>query len=96
MRDSSRRNFLSGQVIGVRTGELLRSVEIDPRNLPKSIAIGSRLPQAGVLHFGWPAKNIRARPYLFPAVNRERSRLPPVLIGEIEKAWNRAASRVRG
>ena len=92
VQGSSRRNFLSGQVIGVITGELIRSLEVDVSKLPREVSIGSRLPQAGVLHFGSRKKNITARPYLFPAVDKEKRHFPPILLGELERAWNRIAA----
>ena len=34
---------------------------------------GARAPYAGVIHYGWPARNIRARPFLADAVQATRS-----------------------
>ncbi len=34
---------------------------------------GARTPYAGVIHYGWPARNITPQPFLVEALNRERS-----------------------
>lgn len=33
---------------------------------------GARAPYAGVVHYGWPARNIEAQPFLTDALNSER------------------------
>ena len=33
---------------------------------------GARTPYAGVVHYGWPAKNKPANPFLLEALNRQR------------------------
>ncbi|MFJ2544394.1 hypothetical protein [Microbacterium sp. NPDC087589] len=34
---------------------------------------GARAPYAGVIHYGWPARGIAARPFLTDALSRKRS-----------------------
>jgi hypothetical protein len=34
---------------------------------------GARAPYAGVIHYGWPARNIGAQPFLSTALNSNRS-----------------------
>ena len=65
--EKTRDEYLNGRALPVRTGALRGSIEIDLSGAPEHVDVGSALPQAGVLHYGWPAKNIRARPYLEPA-----------------------------
>lgn len=33
---------------------------------------GARIPYAGVIHYGWPARNIRPQPFLTEALQRQR------------------------
>lgn len=42
----------------------------------------ARIPYAGPIHFGWPARNITAQPFLWLAVARHRA--------EIERRWTQA------
>lgn len=36
---------------------------------------GARIPYAGVIHYGWPARNIAAQPFLSDALSRNRSKV---------------------
>lgn len=52
------------------TGALASSVQGNPSNEKAQILAGSAaVPYAGVQEYGWPDKNIKAQPYLRPAVN---------------------------
>jgi phage gpG-like protein len=52
------------------TGALASSVQGNPSAEKAQILAGSpAVPYAGVIEYGWPAKNREARPYLNPAVN---------------------------
>ena len=52
------------------TGALASSVVGNPSAEKAQILAGSAaVPYAGVIEYGWPAKNKEARPYLTPAVN---------------------------
>ena len=52
------------------TGALASSVVGNPSEQKAQILAGSSaVPYAGVIEYGWPAKNIQARPYLTKAVN---------------------------
>lgn len=52
------------------TGALASSVQGNPSAEKAQILAGSAaVPYAGVIEYGWPAKNKEARPYLNPAVN---------------------------
>lgn len=47
---------------------------------------GARVPYAGVIHYGWPARNITAKPFLTEAVQSTRARTFAALdegIGEL-------------
>lgn len=95
VRDRARRAYLSGSPLRRRSGRLYRSVTVDDRELAKRldgrgvlvrVVVGTPLPQGAPLHFGWPAKNIRARPWLFPAVEDERRGFPKIWVEEIDAA----------
>lgn len=90
VRAESRENYLSGQVLGVITGELRSSIEVDPSGIPRYVDVGSALEQAGALHFGARGRGLRPRPYLFPAVEAVADS------GRLEDAWFRAIDRVLG
>lgn len=52
------------------TGALASSVKGNPSAEKAQILAGSAaVPYAGVQEYGWPDKNIKAQPYLKPAVN---------------------------
>jgi phage gpG-like protein len=52
------------------TGALASSVAGNPSAEKAQILAGSAaVPYAGVIEYGWPAKNREAKPYLNPAVN---------------------------
>jgi len=54
----------------ILTGALASSVVGNPSAEKAQILAGSTaVPYAGVIEYGWPAKNREARPYLNPAVN---------------------------
>lgn len=51
------------------TGALASSVVGNPSEEKAQILAGSAsVPYAGVIEYGWPEKNIQAKPYLRPAV----------------------------
>ena len=51
------------------TGALASSVQGNPSEKKAQILAGSAaVPYAGVIEYGWPAKNKEAKPYLRPAV----------------------------
>ena len=55
----------------VDTGSLRGSVRQDRRAKGAAVlAGGARLPYAGVIHFGWPARNIEPDPFLYEAADR--------------------------
>lgn len=52
------------------SGALASSVVGNPSAEKAQILAGSEaVPYAGVIEYGWPARNIQAQPYLTPAVN---------------------------
>lgn len=56
------------------TGALSASVRPGRGKTKAVIRAGSaRVPYAGVIHYGWPARSIPAQPFLTDAINRTRS-----------------------
>jgi hypothetical protein len=49
------------------------------------VSVGSPLAQAMPLHFGWPAHNMPARPWLFPALDSVASKFPDIWFDELER-----------
>ena len=64
----SRRGYLSGQALRRITGELFDSITFFTKKPSEWIRVGSPLPQAMPLHFGWPGHNLRPHPFLVPAI----------------------------
>lgn len=87
---TTKEDYLSGQVLPVRTGELRRSVGVDLSRLPRQASVGSEHEGAAALHFGWPAKNIGPHPFLFPAVERDLTKLPNLWIEEMDREVSKA------
>lgn len=94
VRDRARRGYLSGHPLRRRSGRLFDSVTVDDRELSGRldargvlvrVVVGTPLPQGAPLHFGWPAKNIRARPWLLPAVDDVQPTAPSIWIEEIDR-----------
>ena len=55
------------------TGHLAGSVKPRASRTKASVQAGGRtVPYAGPIHFGWPARNIEAQPFLYTALDRRR------------------------
>ena len=51
------------------SGALAGTIRHDRRQTGASVLAGrSRVPYAGVIHFGWPGHNIEAQPFLYAAL----------------------------
>jgi hypothetical protein len=69
------------------TGALASSVVGNPSAEKAQILAGSAaVPYAGVIEYGWPAKNKEARPYLTPAVNNNMGYIIEKYNDSIKKA----------
>lgn len=59
-----------------KTGRLSNSVRAaKQQNAAVVRAGGARLPYAGVIHFGWPARGIAPKPFLFEAADSRREQV---------------------
>lgn len=67
------------------TGRLATTVR-PGRGKTKAVvrAGGARAPYAGVIHYGWPARNIPAQPFLADALQAQRARVLAELDDGIE------------
>jgi hypothetical protein len=55
------------------TGKLAASLMGEGTQTVARIVAGSaRVPYAGPIHFGWPARNIAPQPFLYTAIDRRR------------------------
>jgi len=69
------------------TGALASSVQGNPSAEKAQILAGSAaVPYAGVQEYGWPEKNIKAQPYLNPAVNNNMGYIIEKYNDSIQKA----------
>lgn len=69
------------------TGALASSVQGNPSAEKAQILAGSAaVPYAGVIEYGWPAKNRQAQPYLNPAVNNNMGYIIEKYNDSIQKA----------
>lgn len=59
-----------------RSGQLASTIRAG-RGKTKAVvrAGGAKAPYAGVIHYGWPARGIPARPFLTDALQANRSRI---------------------
>jgi hypothetical protein len=56
------------------------------------VAGGARVPYAGPVHWGWPARGIAARPFISQAAQATESRWVPVYLRDVKAA----VDKVRG
>ncbi len=91
VRKRARSGYLSGSPLRRLTGELYDSVVLTSSKPDEFIKIGSPLPQAMPLHFGWPKHNMRARPWLFPALEDEFPKFADIWIDEMARAVGSAS-----
>lgn len=75
-----------------RSGALARSVgtRAGQREAYVKAGTASRVPYAGVIHFGWPRRNIRPQPFLYRAVDERRAEV----IATYEERLNALARRI--
>src|SRR6186997_2623054 len=60
-------------IVPFRSGALFDTIRSDRRAAGASVLAGrSRIPYAGVIHFGWPGHNIEPQPFLYEALDHRR------------------------
>jgi hypothetical protein len=61
-------------LVPVRTGRLAATLRASGTQKSARVRAGfKRVPYAGVVHFGWPARNIRPQPFLYEALDSRRA-----------------------
>jgi hypothetical protein len=80
------KGYLSGRPLRYVTGELYHSVRATSSRPDEFVTISSPLPQAMPLHFGWPAHNMKGRPWLFPALDDVFPTIADIWVEEIDRA----------
>jgi hypothetical protein len=53
------------------------------------IAVDASAPYAGPIHWGWPARNIKAQPFLSDAATQTESQWVELYEAEVDKALDR-------
>jgi len=62
--------------VPVVTGELRGTVRHSGTKTRGVVRAGyKRVPYAGPIHFGWPARNIRSQPFFYEAMDRRESQV---------------------
>jgi len=58
----------------VRTGRLRETIRASGTKTAGRVRAGfKRVPYAGVIHFGWPARRIQPQPFLYDALDQRRN-----------------------
>lgn len=74
-----------------RSGTLADSIRVAERSKTKAVirAGKKRVPYAGPIHFGWPARNIAAQPFLTDALADRRQEVADIYTDELDRfiAW---------
>lgn len=74
------------------TGRLVRTVRGSATPRAGTVRAGNRgaIPYAGVIHFGWPRRNISPQPFLYDALDERR----PMVEAVYRAAVDRVAAKV--
>jgi hypothetical protein len=74
--------------VPVLSGALRRTIKSSATKTKGVVRAGAKgIPYAGVIHFGWPAHNIEAQPFIFDALAKSESEV-------VEKYQRRIADLV--
>ncbi|VDG76911.1 Bacteriophage protein of uncharacterised function (DUF646) [Actinobaculum suis] len=69
-----------------KTGKLLSSIRVGAAKTKATVRAGSaRVPYAGIIHYGWPERKIRARPFLDDARASRLTEIQSALIDGLGK-----------
>ena len=80
-----------------RSGDLAGSIRALGSQTSGRAAVGKKsVPYAGVIHYGWPAHNIRAQPFLTEALERRQNKVLEIWVKNqdrlIDKVWRAAGA----
>lgn len=75
-----------------RSGDLAASIRATAGQSSGDVKAGStsRVPYAGVIHYGWPARNIRPQPFIIKALKERKQQV----IEQYQRAMDRFAAIV--
>lgn len=75
-------------LVPVRSGTLRRSIKATSNVTDAFVKAGgvNAVPYAGIIHFGWPKRNIRPRPFLYQAADQR--------IDQVHAAYEKAAAKL--
>ncbi len=81
-----------------RSGRLAGSIRALGSQTSGRVAVGKKsVPYAGVIHYGWPARNIAAQPFLEEALARRQNAVLVIWVKNqerlIDKVWRAAGVR---
>jgi hypothetical protein len=77
--------------VPVDSGELLNSIRPGSTQTRAYIAAGnSRVPYAGVIEWGWPARHIHPQPYLVPAALAKHDQIATFYLEAVDRLQRRA------
>ena len=80
-----------------RSGRLAGSIRALGSQTSGRAAVGKKsVPYAGVIHYGWPARNITAQPFLEDALERRQNDVLVIWVDNqdklIDKVWRAAGA----
>jgi hypothetical protein len=79
-------------LVPVRSGRLKASVRAAASQKTARVRAGfQRVPYAGPIHFGWPARRISPQPFLYDALDRRRAEVVRVYddgLSKLIKSYN--------
>ena len=69
-----------------RSGRLAGSIRALGSQTAGQVAVGKKaVPYAGVIHYGWPARNIAAQPFLEEALGRRQNQVLVIWVKNQER-----------
>ncbi len=85
------------QIAPRRSGRLAGSIRALGSQTMGQVAVGKKaVPYAGVIHYGWPARNIAAQPFLEEALSRRQTQVLNIWLKNqdrlIDKVWRAAGA----
>ena len=81
-----------------RSGALAGSIRALGSQTSGRVAVGKKsVPYAGVIHYGWPAHNIGAQPFLIEALERRQNKVLEIWVTNqdrlIDKVWKATGAK---
>jgi HK97 gp10 family phage protein len=79
-------------LIPVRSGQLQQTLRASGTQKSARVRAGyKRVPYAGPIHFGWPARRISPQPFLYDALDRRRNEVADIYdqrLSQLIKRYN--------